>query len=162
TGWIGFYAYGPGGSWSASCTLASGSCSFDFSGGDWGPGTVTGDVSYSGGSVYAASRMGVPVAILSPFTVTAAAHLTISPPGAVTGNTSALTITPAKGFTGLVYFACTIAYYPPGAQHLPACSVPTSVNVTSATPVTAAMTISSTPSSTVARAEGRANPRWLV
>ena len=82
--------------------------------------------------------------------------------GATTGNSSALTVTPVNGFTGPVYFACTIAYYPPGAQHLPTCSVPASVNVTNATAVTSAMTISSTGPTTISRAEEIGSPRWLA
>ena len=161
TGYIGFYADGPGGSWSASCTLVNVSCSFDFSGGYWSPGTVTVNVSYSGDSTYAPSSMVVPVTMLNMFTMTAASSVSFAA-GATTGNTTALTVTPVNGFTGPVYFACTIAYYPPGAQHLPTCSVPASVNVMSVTAVTSAMTISSTGPTTVSRAEEIGSPRWLA
>ncbi len=161
TGSIGFYAYGPGGSWSASCTLVNGSCSFDFSAPYWSPGTVTVDVSYSGDTTYAGSSIVVPVTMLNMFTITAASSVSFAA-GATTGNTATLTVTPANGFTGPVYFACTIAYYPPGAQHLPTCSVPASVNVTSATAVASAMTISSTGPTTVSRAEKIKSPRWLA
>jgi subtilase family serine protease len=161
TGWIGFYADGPGGSSSASCTLVNVSCSFDFSGGYWSPGTVTVNVSYSGDSTYAPSSMVVPVTMLNMFTMTAASSVSFAA-GATTGNTTALTVAPVNGFTGPVYFACTIAYYPPGAQHLPTCSVPASVNVTSATAVTSAMTISSTGPTTVSRTEEIRSPRWLA
>lgn len=161
TGYIIFYAYGPGGSWSSSCTLANGSCSFDFSGGTWSPGTVDVDVSYSGDSIYAGSSTVVPVTMLNMFTVTAASSVSFAA-GATTGDASTLTVTPANGFTGPVYFACTIAYYPPGAKNLPTCSVPASVNVTSATAVTSAMTISSTGPTTVSRAEKISSPRWLA
>jgi len=161
TGSIGFYAYGPGASWNAGCTLVKGSCSFDFSGGTWSPGAVTVNVSYSGDTTYAGSGSVVSVTMLNVFTMTAASSVSFAA-GATTGNTSALTVTPANGFTGPIYFACTIAYYPPGAQHLPTCSVPTSVNVTSASAVTAAMTISSTGPTTVSRAEQVEGPRWLA
>jgi subtilase family serine protease len=161
TGYVGFYAYGPGGTYSASCTLVNGSCSFDFGSGYWSPGTVIVDVSYSGDATYAGSSMVVPVTMLNMFTMTAASSVSFAP-GATTGNASTLTVTPANGFTGPVYFACTIAYYPPGAQHLPTCSVPASVNVTSATAVTSAMTISSTGPTTVSSAEKIDGPRWLA
>ena len=161
TGYISFYAYGPGGSYSASCTLASGSCSYDFGNNNWSPGTVTVNVGYGGDANYAGSSMVVPVTMLNMFTMTAASSASFAA-GSSTGNTAALTVTPANGFTGPVYFACTIAYYPPGAQHLPTCSVPASVNVTSATAVTSAMTISSTGQTTVSRAEEIKNPRWLA
>ena len=161
TGYAGLYAYGPGGSYSASCTLVNGSCSFDFGGGYWSPGTVIVNVSYSGDSTYAPSGTVVSVTMLNMFTITSASSVSFAA-GATTGNTSALTVTPSNGFTGPVYFACTIAYYPPGAQHLPTCSVPASVNVTSATAVTSAMTISSTGPTTVSRAETIKSPRWLA
>jgi hypothetical protein len=160
TGFIGFYAYGPGGSWSSSCNLANGSCSFTFGGPYWSPGTVTVQVSYSGDSTYAASSVVVSVTMLNVFTMAAASSVSFAA-GAPTGNTSTLTVTAANGFTGPIYFACTIAYYPPGAQHLPTCSVPASVNV-GATAVTSAMTISSTGPTTVSRAERIENPRWLA
>jgi hypothetical protein len=161
TGFVGFYAYGPGGSYSASCTLLNGSCSFDFGSGYWSPGTVTVNVGYSGDTIYAASGVVVPVTMLDMFTMTAASSVSFAA-GATSGNTAALTVTPVNGFTGPVYFACTIAYYPPGAQHLPTCSVPASVSVTSATAVAASMTINSTGPTTVARAEKIPSPRWLA
>jgi subtilase family serine protease len=161
TGYIGFYAYGPGGSWSSSCTLANGSCGFTFGGPYWSPGTVTVQVGYSGDSTYAASSVVVPITMLNVFTMTAASSVSFAA-GATTGNTSTLMVTPANGFTGPIYFACTIAYYPPGAQHLPICSVPASVDATSATAVTSAMTISSTGPTTVSRTEEIRSPRWLA
>ena len=161
TGTIGLYAYGPGSTWSAGCTLVSGSCSFDFSADTWSPGTVTVQVSYSGDTTYAATGTVVSVTMLNVFSMTAASSVSFAA-GAITGNTAALTVTPLNGFTGTIYFACTIAYYPPGAQHLPTCSVPASVNVASASPVAAAMSISSTGPTTVSRAEPIAGPRWLA
>jgi len=160
TGYINLYAGGPGGSWSAGGSLVNGSYSFTFSGGTWSPGTVNVQVGYSGDSTYAASSIIVPVTMLNVFTMTAGTPVSF-PAGATTGNTSTLTVTPANGFTGPIYFACTIAYYPPGAQHLPTCSVPTSVNVSGASAVTSAMTISSTGPTTISRAEEIEGPRWL-
>ena len=152
TGYISFYASGPGGSSSSSCTLVNGSCNYDFSGGYWSPGTVTVNVGYSGDATYAADGTDVQVTMLNMFTMTAAPSVSFAA-GATKGNSAALTVTPSNGFTGPVYFACTIAYYPPGAQHLPTCSVPVSVNVTGTAAVTAAMSITSTPPTTVARAD---------
>lgn len=161
TGSTGFYAYGPGGSWSSSCNLVNGSCNFDFSGGTWSPGTVIVDVTYYGDSTYAASATVVQVTMLNMFTITAASSISFAA-GATAGNTAALTVTPMNGFTGPVYFACTIAYYPPGAKDLPTCSVPTSVNVTSTAAVNSAMTINSTGQTTVSQAEEINDRRWLA
>jgi subtilase family serine protease len=159
TGSIALNANGPGASWIASCSLVNGSCSFDFSGGTWSPGTVTVNVTYSGDSNYAGNGSVVSVTMLNMFTITAASSVSIAA-GATTGNTSALTVTPMNGFTGPVYFACTIAYYPPGAQHLPTCSVP-GVSVTSPAAVTSAMTISSTPPTTV-QSSSRIGRPWMA
>jgi trimeric autotransporter adhesin len=161
TGYVGLFASGPGASWSASCTLANGSCSFDFSGGTWSPGTVTVDVSYGGDSNYAGNSIVVPVTMLNMFTVTAASSVSFAA-GATTNNSAALTVTPTNGFTGSVYFACTIAYYPPGAQNLPTCAVPSPVSVTGASAVSSAMTITSMAPTTTSRAEETKNPRWLA
>jgi subtilase family serine protease len=158
TGSIFFDASGPGSEWTAGCTLVSGSCDFDFSGGTWSPGTVTVTVSYSGDSTYAPSTTVVPVTMLNPFTMKVPTPLSIASPGAST--TSNITITPANGFTGPVYLTCTVEYYPPGAQHLPMCSVPASVSVSGTSPVTAAMTISSlAPVSSQNRSRGL---RWIA
>jgi hypothetical protein len=161
TGYIGFNAYGPGGGYTASCTLVNGSCSQDFGSSYWSPGTVTVNVSYSGDATYAGTSTVVSVTMLNVFTMTAASSVSFAA-GATTGNTAALTVTPLNGFTGLIYFACTIAYYPPGAQHLPTCYVPASVNVTGGSAVTAAMIISSTGPTTVSRAAEIKGPRWLA
>lgn len=160
TGTIGFYAYGPGGSYSASCTLVSGSCSMDFGSSYWSPGVVTVDVSYSGDSNYAGSSTVAAITMLNVFNMTAASSVSFAA-GANTGNAAALTVTPLNGFTGPIYFACVIAYYPPGAQHLPTCSVPGSVSVTTAAAVSSAMTINSLGPTTVSQAE-EIRPRWLA
>ena len=161
TGSIFFNANGPGGSWTSNCTLSNGSCSFTFDGPYWSPGVVTVQVGYSGDSNYSASSVTVPVTMLSVFTMAAASSVSFAA-GATTGNSSTLTVTPTNGFTGLIYFACTIAYYPPGAQRLPACSVPASVNVASATAVNSAMTITSIGPTTVSRVQEIKSPQWLA
>jgi len=161
TGAVGFYAYGPGGDWIASGTLVNGSASFTFTGPYWNPGTVLVNVGYSGDSTYAPTTVVVPVTITNPFTLSTT-QVVIAAPGATTGNTSTITVTPANGFTGGVYFSCTITYYPGGAQHLPTCSIPNSINVMGTSPVTATMTINSTPSSTAALHPLRSGPRWFA
>ncbi len=161
TGFISMYAYGPGGSWSTSCNLVNGSCGYTFDGPYWSPGTVTVQVTYSGDSIYAGSTVVIPVTMLNVFTMTAASSVSFAA-GATTDNTAALTVTPANGYAGLIYFACTIAYYPPGAKDLPNCLVPSSVTVAGSSAVTAAMTITSTGPTTVSRAEQIQGPRWLA
>ncbi len=72
TGYVGLYAGGPGGTYSASCNLVNGSCSYDFGSNYWSPGTVTVNVGYSGDAIYAASSTVVSVTMLNMFTMTVA------------------------------------------------------------------------------------------
>lgn len=67
-------------------------------------------------------------------------------PGATTGNTSTVTITPANGFTGSVALSAVIATSPAGAVHLPTLSFgsTTPVSITGAAAGTATLTISTT------------------
>lgn len=148
TGGVLFNATGPFWNWTASETLLNGAASFTFTGPIWNPGPASVNVQYSGDADYAPETTVVPVTVGNPFSVTAT-PVVMSSSGATTGNTSTITVTPQNGYTGPVYFACTIEYYPPGAQHLPTCSAP-SVNITGASPVTATMTIDSTPPSRTA------------
>jgi trimeric autotransporter adhesin len=161
TGLVSFDAYGPGGSDSGVVTLVNGSASFTFPGQYWNPGTVLVDVGYVGDSTYARADVVVPVTITTPFTLSATS-VVIAAPGATTGNTSTITVTPTNGFTGQVYFSCTIEYYPPGAQHLPICNLPASINITGTSAVMATMTISSTPTTTVALGLLRGRLHWFA
>ncbi len=62
-------------------------------------------------------------------------------PGATTGNTASITITPSNGFTGTVSLACSIT--PAAASDPPTCSLsPAVVAITSAGAQTSTMTIS--------------------
>ena len=65
--------------------------------------------------------------------------------GATTGNTSTITVTPVNEFSGEVSLSCALSSSPTGAQHLPTCSVPSSVNIEGSNAVTVTMTIASTP-----------------
>jgi hypothetical protein len=119
------------------------------------------DVGYSGDANYAGSDEIIPVTMTNPFTMTVSTPVVIASAGATTGNTSTLTVTPANGFAGPIYFSCTIEYYPPGAQHLPTCAVPASISVSGTSPATTTMTISSTPSSS-AQSRAPAGLRWMA
>lgn len=63
-------------------------------------------------------------------------------PGATTGNTSSITITPANGFTGTVNLSCSIS--PAAASDPPTCSVPASVNITGAAAQSVTLTVNTT------------------
>jgi trimeric autotransporter adhesin len=162
TGYISFDAEGPGAGWTGTLPLVNGSFSFIFSGNTWSPGVVSVSLAYSGDAIYGPSSVIVPVTMLNPFTMTASTPVVIAAAGATTGNTSTLTITPANGFTGPVYFSCTMEYYPPGAQHLPSCSVPSPLTVTGTSPVTTAMTIASRPNTATSSADSLNRSGWIA
>ena len=67
-------------------------------------------------------------------------------PGATTGNTSTITVTPAGGFTGSVALTAAITSSPAGAQYPPTLSFgsTTPVSITGANSGTATLTISTT------------------
>lgn len=116
-------------------------------------GTATAFAQYSSDSTYGPASVNVSFTVTqggtSPFSLTAT-PVTIATPGATTGNTSTIGVSPGGGFTGAVYLSCAMTASPVGAQYLPTCSIPPSVNITGATAVTATMTINSTPASTTA------------
>jgi subtilase family serine protease len=64
-------------------------------------------------------------------------------PGATSGNTSTISVTPSGGFTGTVNLTCAIS--PTAASDPATCSIsPSSVTITSATPATPTLTITTT------------------
>lgn len=63
-------------------------------------------------------------------------------PGATTGNTSTVTLTPSGGFTGVINLSCAIT---PTASNDPAtCSVPTSATISGSTAQTVTLTVNTT------------------
>ncbi len=71
------------------------------------------------------------------------------PPGATTGNTSLIGITPTGGFTGNITLSAAVTSAPPGAQHLPTFSFGTTspVSITGITSVGATLTVLTTAAS---------------
>ena len=82
------------------------------------------------------------------FTVSGAA-VTVAP-GATTGNTSTITVTPAGGFTGSVALTAAVTSGPANAQYPPTLSFGSTspVSITGTAAGTATLTISTTASST--------------
>ncbi len=64
-----------------------------------------------------------------------------------TGNTSTISATPSGGFTGTVNLSCAVTG-PTGATSPVTCSIPSSVDITGATALTATLTASSTATTT--------------
>ena len=118
-------------------------------------GTYSITAQYSGDSNYNAATsntFGLMVTAAPPpsFTLSAPA-LTISAPGATTGNTSTITITDQNGFSGSVSVVCSVVYAGTGtANDLPTCALSNngSVALSSSTPsATVTATITTTAAS---------------
>jgi hypothetical protein len=95
------------------------------------------------GKVYVATQNTLEAYGLLHLSVSAT-PVNIAAPGATTGNTSTVTVTPYNGFVGAVHLSCALSAIPVGAQYPPTCSIPSSVNVAGASAATVTMTITST------------------
>jgi hypothetical protein len=91
------------------------------------------------------STVTVTGATLTPaFTLSSAGGITIAP-GASTGNTSVISVSPAGGFTGAVALSCAVTSSPTAALDLPTCSLSNpSVTITGTATATSTITIGST------------------
>src|ERR1019366_3189018 len=86
-------------------------------------------------------------------------------PGATTGNTSTITVTPAGGFTGSVSLTAAITSSPAGAQYPPSLSFGSTspVSITGTTAGTATLTINTmAPSSASLLLPKRPGGSWYV
>lgn len=103
--------------------------------------TVTG----ASGSANETTALNVIVGTPTPanFALTNSGNITITSPGATTGNTSTLTVTPSGSFTGMVNFTCAVTTSPAGAIDPPTCSAP-AANVTGTGAVTSTLTANTT------------------
>ena len=82
------------------------------------------------------------------FALTNSGDIAVSP-GATTGNTSTVTVTPSGGFTGAVALSCAMTTSPAGAVDLPTCSLASaSVTISGTTVQTDKLTIGTTPATT--------------
>jgi subtilase family serine protease len=156
------------GTYTSPATTVNGSTTVTIPAGALATGTDTLSVAYSGDGNYNAATGTASVTVTTPpppppsFTVGATA-VAITTPGATTGNTSTITVTPAGGFTGSVTLAATLTSSPPGAQYPPTLSFGTTspVSVTSAGAATATLTVSTTAPTTGAfRPSARPGIRW--
>jgi hypothetical protein len=109
-------------------------------------------ISYSGDSNYQgfSSNMDVIVTAIPVPGLTISGTAVSVAPGATTGNTSTITLTPSGGFTGNVALTAVIATNPAGAVDLPTLSFGTTtpVSITGAAAGTATLTITTTAATT--------------
>jgi hypothetical protein len=78
------------------------------------------------------------------FQVVTGAPMNVTP-GAASGNTTTVSVTPWYGFTGMVTLSCSIA--PVAANDPPTCSLPATVTVTNENPQTTTLTVTTTAAS---------------
>jgi Bacterial Ig-like domain (group 3) len=157
----GYVTFGTSNYFCGANNLVNGSASCTFSGNSLGVGNDSIGVGYSGDSNYTPASVTVLVNDTMPFTLSATA-VVIAAPGATTGNTSTVTVTPQSGFIGAVSLSCVLTSSPHGAQDLPTCTIPSSVNITATSPVTVTMTINSTAAGTAAAIHSVGEDRlWL-
>jgi subtilase family serine protease len=145
---------------SPSSPLASGSASITVPAGSLTAGTDTLTATYTpdaaGAATYNSATGTGTVTVTAPvspsFTITGTA-VSVAP-GATTGNTSTITVTPAGGFSGAVNLSCSIS--PVAASDPATCSFgsTTPVNITTAAG-TGTLTISTTAAATAALAYPR-------
>ena len=90
----------------------------------------------------------LPAGDITPTVTVSGTTVTVTP-GATTGNTSTITVTPANGFTGSVALTAAITSSPAGAQYIPALSFGSTspVTISGATAGTATLTVNTTAAS---------------
>lgn len=65
-------------------------------------------------------------------------------PGATTGNSTTITVTPSGGFTGMVNLSCSVTTTIVQPNGFPTCSIPASVSVSGGAAVTVTLTVNTT------------------
>jgi hypothetical protein len=79
-------------------------------------------------------------------------------PGATTGDTATISVTPAGGFVGAVTLTCAVTTSLTNVQDAPTCTVPSTVSITGASAATATLIVNTTASTTTALAHPSSNP----
>ncbi len=135
---------------SAAAALTSGGATIDIPAGTLVIGIDTLTVAYSGDNYYQSATGTATVTVTPGFTISGGA-VTVSP-GATTGNTSTITVTPSRGFIGSVAMTAAITSEPSGAQDLPTLSfgATSPVAITGASAGTATLTITTTAATSAA------------
>jgi len=150
---------------SAAATVVAQLASITIPAGALATGTDTLTVSYSGDSNYISGTGTAKVTVNAvPASLTVAGtDVTIATPGATTGNTSTITLTPAGGFTGSVSLTASVTSSPTGAQNPPTVSFgsTTPVTVSGTAAVHATLTVTTTPTTTSALLPPPTHRNWF-
>jgi subtilase family serine protease len=81
------------------------------------------------------------------FALSNSGNISVSP-GATTGNTSTVSVTPSNEFTGTVDLSCAVTNSPAGATSPATCSVPSTVSITGTAAATATLSVATTSTTT--------------
>ena len=139
---------------SGAVSLTSSSIDISIPPGSLATGTIALIASYSGDSNFSPNTGAVTISVTGvPASVkVAGTDVTIATPGATTGNTSTITLTPAGGFTGTVNLTASVTSSPAGAKNPPTVSFgsTTPVTISGTAAVKATLTVTTTPTTTSA------------
>ena len=100
------------------------------------------------GKISASTTVNVTVTAASNpnFGLTNSGNITIAP-GATSGDTATVTVTPSGGFAGTVSLSCAVTTSVSNAQDLPTCSIPSGISITGASAGSATLIVSTTAAS---------------
>jgi len=135
------------GSYSSPATaLTNGSATISIPANSLSIGSDTLTANYSGDANYDSGSGTAAIAVTTPPSFTVSGSAVTIAPGAATGNTSTITLTPTGGFTGSIALTAAITSSPAGGQYPPTVSFgsTTPVNLTGTAAGTATLTISTT------------------
>jgi hypothetical protein len=111
--------------------------------------TVTG-ADAATGTMTASTSVNVTVTIILPgFALSSSGNITVAP-GATTGNTTTISVTPSGGFTGQVNLTCAVSTSISNPVDPPTCTIPSSVTISGAGAATATLTVNTTAASSSA------------
>jgi N-acetylneuraminic acid mutarotase len=158
-----------GGYSSAATTLSGGSATISIPAGSLATGTDTLTANYTpdtaSSSEYDSASGSASVNVTVPPSFALGGTPVTVTPGATTGNTSTITITPSGGFTGNVTLTAAITSSPAGAQDPPTLSFGNSrpVSISGAGPVTATFIIATTAATSSALVDPTPiGDRWYI
>jgi N-acetylneuraminic acid mutarotase len=137
---------------SVATALTNGSATITIPANSLTVGSDTLTANYSGDSNYDSGSGNAAITVTAPPSFTVGGTAVTLAPGATTGNTSTVTVTPSGGFTGSVALTAAITSSPSGAQYPPTLSfgATTPVAINGSTGGTGTLTISTTAATTSA------------
>jgi len=137
---------------SAATALLNGNATVSIPANSLALGSDTLTANYSGDGYYDSGSGTAALAVTTPPSFTLSGPAVTIAPGATTGNSSTITVTPEGGFTGNVALTAAVTSSPSGAQYAPTLSFGTTtpVVVNGVAAATATLTISTTAATTSA------------